>query len=186
MAAQANKTLKGWPGFEMKWIDRFMRASHAELGGAAIGALISFATLVAYSALPSDLHLLMRELRGRAVIFGFFAITFAIGGWWTVRTWRRLWRRGRSQKERAIYDFGVRTYGFSMAVSLFFIVTWLGRISEAEHWFGPLMVGGAIAAIFFGVPISLHLGYFWGRIFAAVVGAKADPRIEVGEPPHLT
>jgi hypothetical protein len=89
MAAQANKTLKGWPGFEMKWIDRFMRASHAELGGAAIGALISFATLVAYSDLPSDLHLLMRELRGRAVVFGFFAITFAIGGWWTVRTWRR-------------------------------------------------------------------------------------------------
>jgi hypothetical protein len=48
------------------------------------------------------------------------------------------------------------------------------------------MTGGAIAAVFFGVPVCLNFGYFWGRAFALIKGLEEDPQIEVGEPPHLT
>jgi len=44
----------------------------------------------------------------RAGIFGFFGGLFAIGGWWVVHTWKALWRRGRSSRERLLYDEGVR------------------------------------------------------------------------------
>lgn len=163
-----------------------MRAPHAEAGGTAIGALIGFATLVAYSNLPSDLHLLMRELRGRALLFGLFAVIFAIGGRWTVRTWRRLWRRGRSPRERLIYDYGVRSMGVITAAYVIVGITWLGWKTDSGGLFGPLMTGGAIAAVFFGVPVCLHFGYFWGRTFATIKGLEEDPKIEVGEAPHIT
>jgi hypothetical protein len=179
-------TQKGWPGFEMRLIDRFMRAPHAELGGAAIGALVSSATLVAYSDLPSNLHLLMRELRGRAVLFEVFAVIFAIGGWWSVRTWRRLWRRGRSARERLIYDYGVRSMGVLVAAYIIVGITWLGWKTDSGAFFGPLMSGGAIAAVFFGVPVGLNFGFFWGRTIATINGLEEDPQMEVGEPPHLT
>jgi hypothetical protein len=132
-------TRKGWPGFEMRLIDRFMLAPHAEAGGAAIGALISFATLVAYSNLPSNLHLLMRELGGRALLFGLFAVIFAVSGWWTARTWRRLWRRGRSARERLIYDYGVRSMGVVAAAYVIVSITWLGWKTDSGALFGPLM-----------------------------------------------
>jgi len=176
-----------WPGFEVRLIDRLMCAPHAEPIGAAIGACISFITLLVYGGTTGlDLRQLLHTVRNRAAILGLFAVIFAIGGWWTVHTWRQLWRRGRSPRERLIYDYGVRGFGFSTAVSLFFIITWLGWMNDSGTLFGSLMTGGAIAALFFGVPVSLHLGYFWGRALAAVAGAEGDPRVEVGEPPHLT
>ena len=179
-------TRKGWPVFEMRMIDRLMRASHAEAGGAVIGVVVSFATLAAYSDLSSDLDVLMRELKGRAFLFALFAVIFAVGGWWTVGTWRKLWRRGRSPREQLIYDYGVRTMGAVTAAYIIVGMTWLGWKTDSGAPFGPLMTGAAVAAVFFGVPVSLHFGYFWGRAFATIKGLEEDPKIEVGEPPHLT
>jgi len=51
--------------------------------------------------------------------------------------------------------------------------------------FGPLMMGGALAGMFFGLPVSLHAGYFWGRTFALFVSVERDPRVELGAPPNL-
>jgi hypothetical protein len=167
-------------------IDRLICAPHAEVVWAAIGACTSVTALIVYGGARQDVLQLLHAIRDRALLLGLFAATFAIGGWWTVRTWRRLWRRGRSSRERLMYDYGVRTFGCFTAVSQFLIITWLGWVSDSGTLFGPLMTGGAIAAVFFGVPVSLHLGYSWGRAFAAVVGVEGDPRVEVGEPPHIT
>jgi len=48
-----------------------------------------------------------------------------------------------------------------------------------------MMVLGMLAGVFFGVPVALHLGYFWGKGFAAIVNAEHDSKSEIGEPPHL-
>jgi hypothetical protein len=65
-----------------------------------------------------------------------FAVIFAAGGWWTARTWRQLWRAGRSPWER------------------------LGWATDSAGLFGPMMTAGLLAALLFGTPVALHLGYF--------------------------
>jgi hypothetical protein len=122
----------------------------------------------------------------RVAVLGAITSPFALGAWWTVRTWRHLWRCGRSPWERAVYDYGVRFIGIFTVVSQFFILTWLGWISDAGVFFGPLMMGGALAALFFGAPVSLHFGYFMGRTLATVAGAERDARVDVGAPPHVS
>jgi hypothetical protein len=80
----------------------------------------------------------------------------------------------------------VRTVGIVIAFSVIAIITWLGWTADSGALFGPLMSGGAIVAVFYGLPFSLHFGYFWGTTFATIIGSEADPRLEVGEPPRLT
>lgn len=118
--------------------------------------------------------------------FALFAVVFAVGGWLTARTWRQVWRTGRSQWERLVYDYGVRGCGFSTAVGLTAIITWLGWATDSAGLFGPTMTGGLLAGLFFGTPVALRLGYFLGAAFAALTGVEHDHRVEVGEPPHLT
>jgi hypothetical protein len=166
-----------------------MRSSHA----VPILGLVAAASIVALLVIESGVdttwpdfqHLVMT--RGR--FFALFAVIFAVGGWWTARTWRRLWRAGRSPWERLVYDFGVRGFGFSTAVGLTAITTWLGWATDSVGFFvlfGPMMTAGLLAGLFFGTPVALYLGYFWGINFAALTGVEHDHRIEVGEPPQLT
>jgi hypothetical protein len=120
-------------------------------------------------------------------MFGLFGGLFAIGGWWVVHTWRALWRRGRSSRERLLYDEGVRGVGFIQGVVIFLVVTWLGLTADAPQLWGPMTRGGgAFAAIFFGLPVALHFGYFWGRTLADLVGEEPDSTLEIGEPPPVT
>jgi hypothetical protein len=72
-----------------------------------------------------------------------------------------------------------------MAIAIICIVSWLGWTEDAGS-FGPMMAAGILAGIFFGVPISLNMGYFWGKTFTTVVGIEAESRIETGEPPHVS
>jgi len=65
------------------------------------------------------------------------------------------------------------------------IVSWLGSTADSDTSFGPMMILGGLAGAFFGVPVALHLGYFWGKIFAAMVNVERDSKLEIGEPPHL-
>jgi hypothetical protein len=93
---------------------------------------------------------------------------------------------GRSPWERLVYDYGVRVFGFSTAVSLTAIITRLGWAADSAGLSGPMMTGGLLAGLFFGTPVALHLGYFWGTTFGALTGVEHDHRVELGEPPHLT
>jgi hypothetical protein len=162
-----------------------MRSSHA----VPILALVAAASIVALLLIESGISTTWPDLQHvfmtRWRFFALFAVIFAVGGWWTARTWRQLWRAGRSPWERLVYDYGVRGFGFSTAVGLTAIITWLGWATDSAGLFGPMMTAGLLAGLFFGTPVALYLGYFWGTSFAALTGVEHDHRVEVGEPPHL-
>jgi hypothetical protein len=173
-------------GFNAGPIDRFMRQPHAEF----ILAAIAFGLCSAMILSSSDIHMngldVWHVIGTRWKFIVIFSLIFAVGGWWTARTWRQLWRCGRSAWERLVYDHGVRLFGFSTAISIICIVSWLGSTADSGNLFGPMMILGALAGVFFGVPVALHLGYFWGNTFAAIVKVEHDAQLEIGEPPHLS
>jgi len=166
------------------WCD--CRSAHAVPVFALVAAASVVALLLTESGIrgtwPDFQHVLMTRWR----FFLLFAVIFGVGGWWTARTWRKLWRAGRSQWERLVYDYGVRGSGFGTAVGLVAIITWLGWATDSAGLFGPMMTFGLLGGLFFGIPVALHLGYWWGSTFAALTGVEHDHQVEVGEPPHLT
>jgi len=163
-----------------------MRSSHA----VSIVSVVAAASVVALLLRESGINCTWLDLKKvvmtRWRFFAMFAVIFAVGGWWTARTWRQLWRTGRSRWERLVYDYGVRGYGFGTAVGLTAIITWLGWATDSDGLFGPMMTLGMLAGLFFGTPVALHLGYWWGTNFAALTGVEHDHGVEVGDPPHLT
>jgi len=163
-----------------------MRSSHAVTTLTLVAATSIVALLLSESGTDGTWLNFQHVVMTRWRFFALFAVIFGIGGWWTARTWRQLWRAGRSPCERVVYDFGVRGFGFSTTVALTAILTWLGWATDSAGLFGPMMTFGLLAGLFFGTPVALYLGYFWGTTFAALTGAEHDPRLEVGEPPHLT
>jgi len=177
-------------GFKLRFVDWLMCRSYSELIGTLFGEVCGVALLLAvgrtfahFAGAHSPLSL--GVIVARVTLLVAIASPFGIGAWWTVHTWRRLWRCGRNKRERLIYDYGVRGYGVVMAIAIICIVSWLGWTEDAGS-FGPMMAAGILAGIFFGVPISLNMGYFWGKTFTTVVGIEAESRIETGEPPHVS
>jgi hypothetical protein len=126
---------------------------YSEVIGALIGELSGIALLLTVgrtfvASAPTSPGASIGILVIRVAVLGAITSPFALGAWWTVRTWKHLWRCGRSPWERAVYDYGVRFIGIFTVVGQFFILTWLGWISDAGVFFGPLMMGGALAALF--------------------------------------
>lgn len=163
-----------------------MRSPHA----VPILAVVASASIVALLLAESGINFTWPEFQHvittRWRFFALFAVIFAGGGWWTARTWRQLWRAGRSPWERLVYDYGVRGFGFATAVGLTAIITWHGWATDSAGVFGRMMTIGLLAGLFFGTPVSLRLGYFWGTTFAAMTGVEHDRQAELGEPPYLT
>jgi hypothetical protein len=177
-------------GFELRFVDGLMCRSYSEPMGTLFGEVCGIALLLAVGRAFAHVGgisppLSLGVVVTRATMLVILASPFGIGAWWTVRTWRRLWRCGRTRRERLIYDYGVRGYGVVMAIAIICIVAWLGWTEDAAN-FGPMMTVGILAGVFFGVPVSLNMGYFWGKTFATVAGIEAEPRAEVGEPPHVS
>ena len=183
MNASANKKPFG---FHLLAIDRFMRSSHAVPIVALVAAASIVALLLTESGIDGTWHDFKHVVMTRWKFFALFAVIFAVGGWWTARTWRQLWRAGRSPWERLVFDRGVRGFGLQTGISLIAIIAWVGWREDSDGMFGPMMIGGALAGLFFGVPVALHMGYFWGMNVARVIGVGRDPRVEIGEPPHLS
>jgi hypothetical protein len=182
-------TQTGWSGYELAPIDRLMNRRLAASVWAVVGAVSSVALWLIYARSPLELIRDPKAFRAWVPLVGFCASVFAIGGWWTVFTWRRIWRRGRSDRERVLYNYGVRGFGVFGSVGITLFITWLGWTADSadSHKFlGPLTTGGFLAGIFFGIPLSLQMGYFWGVLFAAFLGAESDSRAEQGEPPKIS
>ena len=178
-----------WEGYRLAFVDRLMNRPLAGLAAGIIAAASGVALWLLYG--PSPLKLLsdFKAFRAWILLAGSSALILAVGGWWTVFTWRRIWRRGRSERERILYDYGVRGFGVFGSVGILFLTTWLGwtvDAAESRGLFGPLMTGGLLLGVFVGVPLSLQMGYFWGVLFAALVGPASDRRTDRGEPPRVT
>jgi hypothetical protein len=178
-------------GFKLRSVDWLMCRSYSELLGALFGEGCGITLLLAVGrAFPhvagGSSALSLGVIVLRATVLVVIASPFGVGAWWTVHTWRRLWRCGRSAWERLVYDYGVRLFGFSTAISIIAIVGWLGWTADSGALFGPMMILGALAGLFFGVPVALNLGYWWGSVFALIINAEHDSKVEIGEPPHLS
>jgi len=176
-------------GFELKYLDWLMCRPHSEVVGMIVGEASGIALLLSIGRSfahfgPPAPHLSLIDILVRAAGLVLITSPFGIGAWWTVRTWKRLWRCGRTPHERLIYDFGVRGYGVGMAAAIICLITWLGWTTDANS-LGSMAILGALAGVFFGVPVSLNMGYFWGSTFAKVEGIEAVLRSELGEPPHV-
>jgi H+/Cl- antiporter ClcA len=99
-----------------------------------------------------------------AAIFGAF-------GWWAAQSWQLLWRQGDNKWERVVYNYGVRGFGICMALAIPTILGCFGASSgdgttDSLRW----LVGGVFFGVVFGLPVCLHLGYFWGVAFAKFNG----------------
>jgi hypothetical protein len=95
---------------------------------------------------------------------------------WGARTCRSLWRRGTTPWGRLVYNYGVRGFGLSTAVSITVIGGYLGATALATSPADSLRcaVVGAIFAAIFGTPVGLGLGYLWGTSMAKFAGLEPD------------
>jgi hypothetical protein len=94
-----------------------------------------------------------------------------LSGFCGVRSWRRLWRSGRTPAERFVYDFGVRGFGV-IAIVLAPVVTGgvIWRTLTATHdsaaWMAALVC--AILSLVVTWPLALWLGFIWGSMMSGV------------------
>ncbi len=165
-------------------VDRLMRKPHAEVVCALVAAGIGVALLLIAGGPGLSTDGIARFLRSEAKTLAAFAALFGGGGWWLVHSWRLLWRCGRSRWEHSVFDLGVRTFGVAVALLLIVIGASLGINADVGGTaLAPMMLAGAVVSLIFGLPISLHLGHYWGRRCAEVLGVQREPDLEIGDPP---
>jgi hypothetical protein len=113
---------RGWTGFEARPLNRLLTARHAGLITAVVAAFSPVIVMLRGIEGPITTEAFLR----RGTIFIFWAPLFAIAGWWTAHAWKQLWRRGRSDRERLVYDYGVRTVGLLGAIGATVYGAWQG------------------------------------------------------------
>jgi hypothetical protein len=98
-------------------------------------------------------------------------------GWFGVKTWRKLWRSGRTPLERIVYDRGVRGFGAMMIIALP-IVGGAVALALAGNSQDPAVWMFVAASIFMAIPLSLPMGlwagYAWGWIHAGALSQGND------------
>jgi hypothetical protein len=92
-----------------------------------------------------------------------------LSGFFGVRSWRRLWRSGRTPSERFVYDFGVRGFGaITILVAPWVAGSVMWRILNAAHdtaaWIAALVC--AILSLIVTWPLALWLGFLWGSMMS--------------------
>jgi len=181
-------TRTGWSGYRLEFVDRLMNRPLAAITWPVVAGVSSVAFWVVYGPSPMALIRDLKAFRAWVFLVGFCTSVLAIAAWWSVFTWRRIWRRGRGDRERILYDYGVRTFGVFGSVGITLFITWLGWTidSDSGKSLGPMTIGGLLVGIFIGLPLSLQMGYLWGVFFAFFMGAESDPGIEPGDPPKVT
>lgn len=101
-----------------------------------------------------------------------------LSGFFGVRSWRRLWRTGRTPAERVVYDLGVRRFGAIMfwvgpVVAGSILWRMLNATHQSNAWVAAFV--SAILCLIVTFPLSLWLGFAWGSIMSRV-GWYAEPR----------
>ena len=143
------------------------------LSVAAISTLVAYLLLLSSCAHGKQLSVDL--LKRTTPLLLALAATYGTAGWWAVQTWQALWRTGRDKWERVVFDYGVKGFGLCTAVTITVTLGWLGWSTTVETgdrlWFAAGLLTGAVV----GLPVSLHLGYFWGVAFAKAVGINPTP-----------
>jgi hypothetical protein len=82
----------------------------------------------------------------------------------SVVTMRLLWRRGRNEWERLVYEIGVRQVGLGGGILTSVVFTAVQMGGERD-WLEMTMVAAWLIVVMF--PLYLWAGYAWGRGMAA-------------------
>jgi hypothetical protein len=138
-------------------------------------ALVAPATLGLAVLVPGGLAIAQRAPDERVpalVALGLTGLALALGAWWGIWTWRRLWRVGDSPAGHMIYGLGVRRCG---------VLVWSGipvlglanllRDRDLTLWEVLVLLGmGWVICL----PLGLWVGYWWGRSLAAFWGLSDE------------
>ena len=95
-----------------------------------------------------------------------------------VRSWRRLWRAGRSRSEQITYDLGVRACGplmFFLLGAMGGFLAWIGVGKAYDAGARMFVCGGAFMSFMIGLPLSLWAGFLWGSFMSGVVADAGVP-----------
>ena len=160
------------PSFRAERISRLMRMKGADwaLGfGSAICALILL--LSAHTESPFVFRPIDSLALGLSLLCG-------LSGWFGVRSWRKLWRRGRTRPERLVYDYGVRGWGVMILIATPLIVAFvlLGEShSLRDRYTWRIVITSVVIVVPIALPLCLWGGYAWGLL---VGGKSRDPLAE--------
>lgn len=171
--------------FRFAPLSKLLRAPGADwvvavIAAAGVAALLGGAVIRHSPSLhpsPADLTLL-----GLALWSG-------VSGFFGVRSWRRLWRAGRTPAERFVYDFGVRGYGALMLIltPLLVVIVMVGFVDPVRSsgaWL--LVLACAFMALMTSFPLWLWGGYVFGSIMSGMLPYRESaPRAakDTGLPP---
>ena len=127
----------------------------------------------------------LRLLRNGLPFVG-FVVCCGLSGFLGVRSWRRLWRAGRTSAERVVYDAGVRGVGaFMLVVTPVIVGGLIWSISDVAHDPGAwiIVLVCAFMALIMSIPLSLWVGYIWGQIMTLMLPNDTKFRGPTGLPP---
>jgi hypothetical protein len=169
--------------FRFTAVSNIFRRKGADWAVGIISAVIFallYGSAVALHSQPS-----VRLLKNGLPFLGFVACC-GLSGFLGVRSWRRLWRAGRTSVERVVYDAGVRGVGASMLVATPVIVGGLiWSIADVVHDPGAwiILLVCAFMALMMSIPLWLWAGYIWGQMMTLMLPNDTASRGPTGLPP---
>ena len=156
-------------------LSRLLRTRGADLGVALLGALGSGGLLVlaAWQRNPNRFGPSHADVTLPVSIGVICGVCAFLG----VRSWRRLWRSGRTPLERSSYDLGVRRFGITIVAASpligVFVILALGADTRSPGTW-TLLACVAFMALSVALPLGLWGGYLLGWARAGAIGSAND------------
>lgn len=154
-------------------IDRLLRRRLAPVIVGALSAGLAVAAMTAATVGNADGFAETSAFLADRWDVAVIASVLAVAGLVTVLVWRRLWRRGRDEWEKVVYDYGVRLGAPTMTLLAMMYWLWRSAIVADTSSAGmsrlPLVLLGTVVGI---LPLALCVSYFAGVFFAHLRGMK--------------
>lgn len=160
-------------------LSRLLRTRGADWSVALLGAIGSGGLLVlaAWQRSPGRFGPSHADVTLPVIIGAICGVCAFLG----VRSWRRLWRSGRTPRERSAYDLGVRRIGITMVAASpligVFVILALGADTRSPGTW-TLLVCVAFMALSVALPLGLWGGYLLGYARAGAIGPAHDAERE--------
>jgi hypothetical protein len=168
-------------------LDRLVHHSHADSYFAAFCAIAACVALAATGFTANSLEDVIQLVEAEMSTFVIVATVFALGGFATVRMWRKLWRRGRDRWEVLVFGFGVRGVGAGAVLLILGWCCWqFTRFGISSRFPSANFAFGFLTGLVTGVPVGLGFGYFWGMSMATLFGIKRSQVSVDSEPPLVS
>jgi hypothetical protein len=110
------------------------------------------------------------------IVIGAIAFLSLVGycSWWCYREWPRIWGTPRTAYETIVYRSGVCTFGVVMWLATSVASPGYDMVQAHASW--QRWLTNVVLRAVISLPFYLWLGYWWGRVLAALFGAKDSAR----------